>query len=382
MSLMHSPQSEPVKAGKLSRNARRRAARARKAVTVPATQAIASLDAPSDVKTLLSMLAMRRPGDSVTEQAFIQRFILPTGAQPDTYGNLWLTLGDKPRILFSSHTDTVHTKEGLQSLMYGDGIVSLGEASDSNCLGADCTTGVWLMMEMIKSGVNGVYVFHRDEESGGLGSSYIAKHERQRLESIDIAIAFDRKGYNEIITHQAMERCASDRFAKTLAAILAPLAYVPSDGGTFTDTANYSYIVSECTNIGVGYRGQHSKMETQSIPHALALRDALIAADWSILQAYRDPTVSEYADWGAAYGPQWANYVKPTYSAQSYVDRLRCDKPEQDVYAKLREYIDWYPATVAGFLAAHGFTSADIDDWDMVTPRSRERESEDEESSR
>src|SRR5579863_7536935 len=100
---------------------------------------LASVD--TGTRELLTMLTYMRPHNSATEKEFIKRYIEPTGAKSDGFGNLWLTVGKSP-ILWSSHTDTVHKKPGTQRVLYGAGIAS---ADNSNCLGADCTTGVWLM---------------------------------------------------------------------------------------------------------------------------------------------------------------------------------------------------------------------------------------------
>ena len=238
-----------------------------------------------DVRELLHMLTYMRPHGSDAEQAFINRYILPTGAKPDTFGNLWLTIGDVP-IMWCSHTDTVHKKAGKQRVLYGAGIAS---AENSDCLGADCTTGVWLMLHMIRAKVPGTYVFHRAEEIGGRGSAWIAKHMARDLARFQFAVAFDRMGTDEIITHQMGWRCASEAFADSMARALSPLDYDGSDGGSFTDTAQYVDIVPECTNIAVGYYGQHHKNEIQDVLHAMKLRDRLCSADFTKLVCARNP---------------------------------------------------------------------------------------------
>ena len=75
------------------------------------------------------------------------------------------------------YMDTVHHVTGKQSLEMWDsnGSTYVG-TSGIDCLGADCTTGVWLMLELMKSGKAGLYIFHRDEEIGALGSIWIAKN--------------------------------------------------------------------------------------------------------------------------------------------------------------------------------------------------------------
>lgn len=285
------------------------------------------------VATLLEMLTYKRPAYSPTEAAFIARYLTPLGIQRDDGGNLWLQIGNSP-ILWSSHTDTVHKQDGRQTIEYGDGVVT---ASRSNCLGADCTVGVWIMREMIQAGIPGTYVFHAAEEIGGIGSDWIAQNTPDRLANIQFAIAFDRMGTTEIITHQVSQRCASDAFAHSLASILRPLKYQPSDGGTFTDTANYADIIPECANLAVGYYRQHRSDEWQDVRHACALLDTLLVADWSRLTCERDPTVWELDDWAS-------EQRGPSYD----LTRLVKERPQ----------------LVADFLEACGFTEADVLDFD------------------
>ena len=64
---------------------------------------------------------------------------------------------------------------------------------------------------------------------------------------------------------------------------------MPSDAGVYTDTAEFTDIISECTNISVGYLNEHRKEETLNLPHYLALASAVVAIDWEELPTYRDP---------------------------------------------------------------------------------------------
>jgi hypothetical protein len=298
------------------------------------------------VAELLTMLTTMRPAGSDAESAFCNRYLRPLGTIPDEYGNHWLTVnmadGTASPILWSSHTDTVHKRSGVQKIVYGDGIVTTVK---QNCLGADCTVGVWLMVNMIRAGIPGTYVFHKDEEVGGLGSSYIASETPERLAGIKFAIAFDRKGLNEIITHQGGERCASEAFADSLSDALAPLPYSSSDGGTFTDTANYSGLVSECCNIAVGYYGQHTAAERLDVRHALALLRRMLAADWTALVAERDHTAAPDYDYDYDYGD---NVVYPW-------------RDESNDVSELLDYVRRYPQDVADYLAMQLVTPDEID---------------------
>ncbi|MBD9544287.1 hypothetical protein IB276_33110 [Ensifer sp. ENS04] len=238
------------------------------------------------IADIMELFSYCRPMGSPTEQQFVDKFLMPAGFQRDEHQNLVLIIGHQPRILFSSHMDTVHHEEGRQDLLLKDGILT--QTSKSSCLGGDDTAGIWLMLEMIKAGIEGVYVIHYGEERGGIGSRAKATHDPAFFAGIDIAIAFDRMGYGDVITHQCSRRTASDAFAKSLAKQLGN-SYQPCDAGIYTDTAEYADLVPECTNISVGYSHAHSPGEEQDVVFLLALREALLQVDWKELVVERDP---------------------------------------------------------------------------------------------
>jgi hypothetical protein len=249
--------------------------------------------------TLLDMLEYCRPAGSRAEGYFIQRFIanLPN-AERDAFGNWHVTVGDAD-VLWSCHTDTVHTKGGMQKVTYDPltGIISLPGNSKSNCLGADCTAGVFLMTEMIKAQVPGHYVFHYGEERGGIGSSALAKNCPTFLDQFTMAIALDRRGTTDVITHQGWGRCASEEFVLALAAALGP-GYAPAQG-VYTDTAEYVDLIPECTNLSVGYRGEHTAWETLDSRYLFRLLIVLLKLDTSKLPIVRNPALDDvdFEDW-------------------------------------------------------------------------------------
>lgn len=239
--------------------------------------------------TFLEMLEFKRPAFTVYEEAFIDKYlrVIP-GIVEDEYGNLMIDVGDKPNIIWSSHTDTVHHESGLQRVIVDKNrIARVKFPKESNCLGADCTTGVYIMIEMIKAKVPGRYIFHRDEEHGRHGSTYIATKTPDILKGIDAAIAFDRKGLTDVITHQSY-RTASNEFAESFAAIVG-MNYKPSPNGSFTDTKSYMALVPECTNISVGYAGAHSSAESQDLTHLEKLTEVMCRFDSSSLVIKRTP---------------------------------------------------------------------------------------------
>ncbi len=243
---------------------------------------------------LLDMLTYMRPVDSDVEVAFTSRYVasLP-GATVDRFGNWHVTIGDSP-ILWSCHTDTVHSHAGRQTVHYDplSGIVRLSKKSRryASCLGADDTAGVWLMQQMVKRGVPGHYIFHYGEEVGGRGSNDIADHAPELLDGALFAIALDRKGTGDVITKQ-FGRCCSEAFAVSLAGELnaMPGFAFTSAPGIYTDTANYVGIVGECTNLSVGYEGAHSKAETLNTRFLSKLLEALCAINPDHLVSERQP---------------------------------------------------------------------------------------------
>ena len=240
-------------------------------------------------RLLRDMLSYCRPHQSLTETDFIATHILPLGVVADSFGNYWLSIsrssGTRSRVLWSSHLDTVHLFGGRQKI-YRRG--DLLYAPKSECLGADDTTGVYIMHQMILAGVPGVYVFHRGEERGCIGSRCIAFSMQHILKTINYAIAFDRRGTDSIVTHQIGQRTASDAFAYSLQRMLPP-KYTPDNTGIYTDTASYAGIIPECTNLSIGYKGEHGRREKQSISHVMGLIETLKSFDETHLLVDREP---------------------------------------------------------------------------------------------
>ena len=168
-----------------------------------------------------------------------------------------------------------------------------------NVLGADDKLGCYIMCRLLQAKVPGLYVFHVGEECGGIGSSYIAKETPDVVKNIDHCVAFDRMDYEDIITNQSGGRCCSDEFAEALAkqmnVKLPPMKQMSkSSGGTFTDSANYTRLIPECTNVSVGYKRQHT--ESEHFDHEWLERHlipALLNVKWVSLPVKRDPSAIE-----------------------------------------------------------------------------------------
>jgi hypothetical protein len=296
---------------------------------------------------------------------------------PDKHGNYIKVVGNKPTVSFMSHHDTVHFKDGRVSVKFPttqDG--SFARVGSGSCLGADCTTGVYIMLKMMEENIPGVYVIHAAEEIGCVGSSQLVYDYPTWLLDIKYAISFDRKGYNSIISHQMGRRCCSEEFIQSLNNILGG-GYFSDDTGSYTDSNEYVGVVPECTNLSVGYFNQHSKNEYQDLDFLDDLVGALIDADWSKLVCKRVP--SPHSEFDSRLSGKFDDdmYSKPYGMAgnarRDWEDYLE-DRYEPSDIGDLANVIEKYPAEVAEILKSFGY-SADglIDDCEDLLEKSNGR---------
>lgn len=311
---------------------------------------------------LKDFYSYKRPHGSKTEQDWIHTYIMPVvnkaaaTAAPrkvtfvDEAGNIHLDLRNdvKNTTLFVAHTDTVHRTEGRQKVY----TINVGEKqskqvlyADANnsattALGADDASGVLMLLHLIQNRVPAYYIFTRGEECGGIGSSYLADWYATLLIQFDRAIAFDRKGTSSVITHQAYGRTCSDKFADALSESLSnmELMYAPDNTGVYTDTAEFVYLIPECTNISVGYAQEHTAYEWQDLTHLHHLMNTAITIDWDALPTANIPAQEEeydYDDWDY-YQPQQPqtkqsikNYTK---QSKNYNDKFNKQRAKTKHY--------------------------------------------------
>lgn len=259
----------------------------------------------------------------------------------DGAGNIHVDMRTGPmhRTMFTSHTDTVHRVGGPNSIRLDttNPRSVKWRADEGRALGADDGAGIVLMQHMIAAGVPAYYVFFRDEESGGIGSSWLAKEMPLALKDIDRCISFDRADYADVITRQGMGRCCSDVFAAALAAALTTddmtIAYLPDDTGVFTDSANLTDIVGECTNLSVGYKHQHGDGEWQDVTYLELLADQLVRVQWDELPTVRAP--GEVEAWGTKWTNVYGANAPSDQDAENYlIDALYAAEDED--FAALR----------------------------------------------
>lgn len=234
---------------------------------------------------------------------------LPKGASKvvDNYGNIFVLVGDceQSDVAFTSHLDTVARLNSRppKVKMTNGGVLYVGNPDVADCLGADCGAGIYLMLEMLEAGIPGRYCFFLDEEVGCEGSSASKKDQTGFWTGVKAMISFDRRG-DGVITKQRSSQCCSDTFALELS---RRLGRGPEhlQSGVYTDSAEFTGIIPECTNVGVGYNFEHTPDETLDLNILGALLQRCLDP-WTFreLPIERDPVVAPDL-WG------WANFELP-----------------------------------------------------------------------
>lgn len=295
------------------------------------------------------MLSYMRPAGSEHQKRFCNRYLWPVFGKPDAFGNYVKIVGNSD-IAFMAHHDTVHSQSGRSRVILDK--QGIYRVTNVNCLGADCTTGVYIILKMIEAGVPGIYVIHDKEEIGCVGSRALVRSDPKWLDDVKFAISFDRKGYNSVITHQLGQRTCSDEFAKSFADAV-DLPFVADDTGVYTDSNEYADVVPECTNISVGYFAQHTKFETQDGVFLNLLVNKLINADWSKLVCVRDPSIVEQDNW-------WQTYQDSYRQSNKSIGRELTDIVETNKVRALCDIIKENPLAIANMLHDLGYNAYDL----------------------
>ena len=224
--------------------------------------------------------------------------------------DMWSASGAVSKVMFSAHIDSVHREDGRQTVVSdsstGVEIVSLGSKRDTHCLGSDDAAGCWVLLNLIKARVAGLYVFHNGEEVGGIGSGHLSKMYPEFFEQFNYCIAIDRKGEHDIIIDQAGGDCCSVLFAQTLADALG-MGHKPDNTGIYTDSAEYTHLIAECTNISAGYYSEHTLNERVNVTYLQMLVQSMLTVDFESLPVARDKYSS-------------VNHWRDYYADESYYD--------------------------------------------------------------
>jgi hypothetical protein len=232
---------------------------------------------------------------------------LPEGTVKDAHGNYYYQIGDT-KTIFACHLDTVSRGQGAVKHVFEGNII---KTDGTTILGADDKAGMTILLYMIEHKIPGLYYFFIGEEVGCIGSGK-ASSDIEFFSKYDRIISFDRRNTHSVITFQSSSRCCSDEFANALCEEfnIWGLNLRPDNTGVYTDSAEFTTVIPECTNISVGYLNEHTFSEQQDIDYLTTLCHACLLVDWGKLPTVRDKTKKEsrwgsYSGGGYAYGYDW-----------------------------------------------------------------------------
>jgi hypothetical protein len=255
------------------------------------------------------------------------KYLFPN-LERDVFGNYYYKIGNS-RTVFASHLDTAcKNYQRVNHVIDGDTVKTDG----TTILGADDKAGVTLLLWLIQNKIPGLYYFFIGEEVGCIGSGKAST--LPIFKDYDRIVSFDRRGTESVITHQSYTRTCSDEFANALAKQLnqyGDLKYEIDDTGVYTDSAEFTQVISECTNISVGYYSEHTTKENQDLNHLTKLALSIVDVEWEKLPTSRDPKVKEYKD--------WKEYDYGTYVSTSYTKSKKRNRRGNKNH-KGRTYID------------------------------------------
>ena len=256
-------------------------------------------------ETFLRLTSKTVPYGSEDVLVESMRELFPKGMKKDEWGNYFYKVGES-RSIFAAHLDTV-SKDYVNVTHVFDG--NLIKTDGKTTLGADDKAGITILLWMIQNNVPGLYYFFIGEEVGCIGSGNAAKFGFFKG-NYDRIISFDRRDVGSIITYQSSSRCCSDDFADALCRELnqtRKMSYKKDTGGVYTDSAEFTHLIPECTNVSVGYYKEHTTNESQDICHLTNLAEACVKVDWEKLPTKRNPETHE-----------WKDYSYPTYGRKDY----------------------------------------------------------------
>ena len=278
--------------------------------------------------TFLRLTSKTVPYGSEDRLVSSMRDLFPKDIKKDEWGNYFYKIGES-RSIFASHLDTV-SKEyaNVTHVFDGDIIKTDGKTT----LGADDKAGITVLLWMIKNKIPGVYYFFIGEEVGCIGSGNAAKYGKFKGE-YDRIISFDRRDCNSVITYQSSSRCCSNSFAESLVNEFNKngMNYRTDDGGVYTDSAEFTHLIPECTNISVGYYKEHTTSENQNIIHLTNLAESCTKVDWENLPTKRDITKNDYKSYGCT--GTYGSYGKSNWISRghSYYDDFYDDDEDQNL---------------------------------------------------
>ena len=136
--------------------------------------------------------------------------------------------------------------------------------------------------------------------------------------------------------------------------------YMPDPTGIYTDSAQFTSIVSECTNISVGYYNEHTTSERQDILHLERLCEVVCKLDWENLPIFGVVTKN--------YGYEDHDYDFYNYDSTSEwsYDNYSYFKTQNGSASKMfisKTQIDTEKEAISNWLRSNGYSNFETIEW-------------------
>jgi hypothetical protein len=90
--------------------------------------------------------------------------------------------------------------------------------------------------------------------------------------------------------------------------------HLADDTGIYTDTAEFTDLIPECTNISIGYSNEHTVNESLNLAYFNLLAAAAARIGWDDLPVVRDPHDPDPDDWRSYKASHHGSYYPTSYS--------------------------------------------------------------------
>lgn len=177
-------------------------------------------------------------------------------------GSTWvcgLSNTNKPKPFVCSHYDTVNDNNlnpSIDDIDYNSSNIRLSRNANPKlrCLGGDDRAGIYIMLNLIKSGIDCHFGAFDLEETGAVGSrSFASSFPSELVDNVSAFIGLDRKGNNEFVTYN--ENVELNKLVISVSGF--GLRF-----GSFSDVSVLSSISNVANvNMCVGYHNAHSRQE-------------------------------------------------------------------------------------------------------------------------
>jgi|TARA_Y100000310_G_scaffold344502_1_gene457608 hypothetical protein len=256
----------------------------------------------------------------------------------DRQGNLYAVnhVAGAARVLLNAHMDTVaHQPAKLafaKQKKSGDLII---RSSNKTVIGGDDKNGVWVVLQMlmdksIKTPLSALLCVR--EEAGLVGSQYAMEHHADWLADAIFCMTIDRRGNDEIITHNCDLQLSSGRMIEWLSDHGATFGLRTSPNGSISDISNITDRLNiNGVNLCAGYYNAHTGSEQTNYSHLQStLRYAKELAKDIHAHLTKHPDRVDYTPVAT-----WKPAVSKTYGSTAHGDFCFAGTPAKG-YGKLK----------------------------------------------